>query len=130
MNPNLVLVCHRQSVSFLSVVRHACGKAPEAKATETPSPLGSGDGAPANDFVSSTSYVTRDTSLRDVELVEAGAKDFAHAACKRRILAMRLPQEGREGTEEESEDRHFVLINSFVNLASECSVRATGALLK
>ena len=88
------------------------------------------------DFVSSVSYVTRESSLRAVELVETGAKDFAQAACKRRILALRLPQEGamdrgREVTDDGgADDHHFVLINSLVNLTSECGVRATGALIK
>ena len=66
-------------------------------------------------------------------------KEFGYPSCKNRLLGLRLPQEvlheqqsntGLDPQDPQMDQRHFLFMSSFFNLASENMVRSVGALLK
>ena len=52
--------------------------------------------------------------------------DFLYDMCKRRVIALKIPNESSNQTEES----HYIYIASLINLDEETMIRSTGALLK
>ena len=136
-NPNHLIVPQRLEKHLKKVILELCGiKDDEAPSLDDDQDSTEGGENESNEVTgiaplpSSTSgersRETRDSALRNTELIYLTGKEFGFPSCKRRILNLHLPQESPDT----SEDDHFLYINGLFNFGCENAVRAVGALLK